>query len=333
MIRGGRHLGDKNFFPRNAEEHDEDQVIDAFLAQHYVVHDVPPVIVTAMPEAARELESMLSARAGKPIRILGPRGDARRAWLEMAGKNAALAAEQAANQRVNQDARLSALRTELALPESAQRIECFDVSHTMGEATVASCVVFDQGALQSNEYRRYNIRLAGPGDDYAAMREVLTRRYRRVVAGESKVPDLVLIDGGKGQLTVAQEILDELGMSGVPLVAVAKGEGRKAGMEQLLRPGRDAPLRLRRDHAGLHLVQQIRDEAHRFAIAGHRRRRARQRSTSSLEQVAGVGAKRRQRLLAHFGGMRGVLAASIDDLAQVQGISRGLAEAIHRELH
>jgi excinuclease ABC subunit C len=221
----------------------------------------------------------------------------------------------------------------LDLTESAQRVECFDVSHTMGEAMVASCVVFDQGTLQSGEYRRYNIKLARPGDDYAAMREVLTRRYRRVVAGEGKLPDLVLIDGGAGQLAVAQEIFDELGMSDVPLVAVAKGEGRKPGLEQLLRPGHDAPLRLPHDHAGLHLVQQIRDEAHRFAIAGHRRRRAKRRSTSSLEYVAGIGARRRQRLLAHFGGIRGVVAASIEDLARVPGISRALAETIYRELH
>jgi excinuclease ABC subunit C len=333
MIRGGHHLGDRNFFPRNAEEHADDQVIEAFIAQHYMQHEVPPAIVIGVSRVAEELAAFLSELAGRAVRIVGPRGDVRRAWLEMAKKNAQLGAEQAANLRVHQDARLTALRAALEFPDSVQRIECFDVSHTMGEATVASCVVFDQGALQNAEYRRYNVKSARPGDDYAAMREALMRRYRRVVAGESKVPDVILIDGGRGQLGVAQEVLDELGMSDVPLIAVAKGEGRKPGLEQLLRPGRDDPLCLPPDNQGLHLMQQIRDEAHRFAIAGHRRRRAKRRSTSTLEDVAGVGARRRQRLLAHFGGMRGVLAASIEDLARVPGISRALAEAIHRELH
>lgn len=333
MIRGGQHLGDRNFFPHNAEDCKDDQVLEAFMAQHYLQHDVPPTIVVRFYDSCSDIERMLGARAGRPVRILGHRGGARRAWLEMAAKNAQLGAEQSANLQANQDARLNALRQALDLPDSAQRVECFDVSHTMGEATVASCVVFDNGTLQGGEYRRYNIKLAAPGDDYAAMREVLARRYRRTISGEGKIPDLVLIDGGRGQLNVAREVLAELGMSEVALVAVAKGEERKPGMEQLLRPASDMPLRLPPDHAGLHLVQQIRDEAHRFAVAGHRRRRARQRATSSLENIAGIGAKRRQRLLARFGGMRGIVAASIEDLTQVPGISRALAEKIHQELH
>jgi excinuclease ABC subunit C len=333
MIRGGQHLGDRNFFPQNADDCDDRQVLEAFIAQHYLQHGAPPAIVTPMQGSHEEIESMLHARAGRPVRILGQRGDLRRAWLEMATANAQLGAEQFANRRTNQDARLNALRQALDLPDSAQRIECFDVSHTMGEAMVASCVVFDQGALQSGEYRRYNIREAVPGDDYAAMREVLTRRYRRTISGEGKVPDLVLVDGGAGQLNVAREVLAELGMTEVAVVAVAKGEERKPGMEQLLRPSSETPLRLPPDHPGFHLVQQIRDEAHRFAVAGHRRRRASQRTTSSLEGIAGIGARRRQRLLARFGGMRGVVAASIEELARVPGISRALAEKIHRELH
>ena len=333
VIRGGQHLGDRNFFPRNAEDCTDDQVLEAFMAQHYLQHDVPSTIVARLAGACGDLERMLGARAGRPVRILGYRGGARRAWLEMAEKNAQLGAEQSVNLRANQDARLNALRQALDLPDSAQRIECFDVSHTMGEAAVASCVVFDNGALQGGEYRRYNIKLAAPGDDYAAMREVLARRYRRTISGEGIVPDLVLIDGGRGQLNIAREVLAELGLNEVALVAVAKGEERKPGMEQLLRPSSDAPLRLPADHTGLHLVQQIRDEAHRFAVAGHRRRRANRRATSSLENIAGIGARRRQRLLARFGGMRGIVAASIEDLARVPGISRALAEKIHQELH
>ena len=333
MIRGGRHLGDKNFFPRNAEDYDDDQVLGAFLTQHYLQHDIPPTIVAALHGSTAELERVLSDRRARPMRILGERGDTRRAWLEMAAKNAQLGAEQTAGLRATQDARLHALRQALDLPEGAQRIECFDVSHITGEATVASCVVFDGGGTQSGEYRRYNIRTAVPGDDYAAMREVLTRRYRRVMEGEGRLPDLVLVDGGRGQLNVACEVFAELGMGDVPLVAVAKGEERKPGMEQLRRVGHAEPLRLGRDDPALHLVQQIRDEAHRFAITGHRARRARSRSKSSLEDIPGIGARRRQSLLARFGGIRGVLAASVEDLAGVPGISRTLAEKIHQELH
>jgi excinuclease ABC subunit C len=228
---------------------------------------------------------------------------------------------------------MSALQDALELPENVERIECFDISHTMGEATVASCVVYDAGSMRNGEYRRFNISTAAAGDDYGAMREVLQRRYRRLVDGEGKLPDIALIDGGKGQLGVACEVFSELGLSEVQLVGVAKGEERKPGLEQLWLPGRAHPLELAPNHPGLHLIQQIRDEAHRFAIQGHRARRGKTRTGSVLDAVEGIGAKRRQSLLNRFGGLKGLQAASIDDLAQVDGVSRTLAERIHRHLH
>jgi excinuclease ABC subunit C len=333
MIRGGHHLGDKNFFPRNAEGWSEDEVLEAFLPQHYLNHPIPRQIVVGGRFGAEPLEEALSSRSGRKVQIsMNPTG-ARRVWLDMACKNARFGAEQAVTSQSTQEARLAALQQALDLGETLQRIECFDVSHTMGEATVASCVVYEKSAMQKSEYRRYNIRTVGPGDDYGAMREVLTRRYRKIVAGEGKLPDLVLIDGGKGQLGVAVEVFSELGLGALPLVAVAKGEERKPGLEQLILPRRAEPLLLGADHPALHLVQQIRDEAHRFAITGHRARRAKARSTSPLQAISGVGTKRRQKLLSRFGGLRGLLAASIEDLAQVDGISRSLAEKIYQELH
>ncbi len=333
MIRGGHHLGDKNFFPHNADDCGPEQVIEAFVLQHYLQHGIPPHIVAGAKITAPPLEQLLSERAGRKVQISIHPSGARKAWLEMAEHNARLGAEQTLGLQATQEARLMALQQVLEMPEAAQRIECFDVSHTMGEATVAACVVYDRSALQKGEYRHYNITGVEAGDDYGAMREVLSRRYRKIVAGEGKVPDLVLIDGGKGQLAVARGVFEELGLSDVALVAVVKGEERKPGLEQLLAPGYDEPLRLPKDHPALHLIQQIRDEAHRFAIEGHRARRGKARSSSTLEQIAGVGAKRRQRLLARFGGLRGLLAASIEELAQVEGISRTLAEKIYHELH
>ncbi|HUP95409.1 MAG TPA: excinuclease ABC subunit UvrC [Burkholderiales bacterium] len=333
MIRGGHHLGDKNFFPRNAEEWSENEVLEAFLAQHYLRHAIPRQIIVGARFDTQAFEEALSTQAGHKVHINMNATGARRVWLEMALKNAQLGAEQAVSSHSTQEARLAALQKALDLGESLQRIECFDVSHTMGEATVASCVVYEKSAMQKSEYRRYNMRNVEPGDDYGAMREVLSRRYGKIVAEEGKLPDLVLIDGGKGQLGVAVDVLGELGLSGVPLAAVAKGEERKPGLEQLFFPGRAEPLVLGPEHPALHLVQQIRDEAHRFAITGHRARRAKARSTSPLESISGIGATRRQRLLSRFGGLRGLLAASIDDLAQVDGISRSLAEKIYQELH
>ncbi len=336
MIRGGRHLGDHNHFPRHVyagDAVDDEQVIEAFISQHYQHHGVPPLILARTVLDAEALAALLGELAGHKVQIVTRPTGPRRVWLEMAEKNAGIGAAHTASLQANQEARLAALQQALNLPDTAQRFECFDISHTMGEATVASCVVYDQSAMQKSDYRRFNITTPVAGDDYGAMREVLQRRYRRLVTGEGKMPDVVLIDGGKGQLGIAREVMAELGISEVTLVGVAKGEGRKAGLEALWIPGREEPYLLGPEHAGLHLIQQIRDEAHRFAITGHRARRGKARSQSPLENITGVGAKRRQRLLAHFGGLRGLQAASVDELAQIEGVSRALAEKIYRELH
>jgi excinuclease ABC subunit C len=256
-----------------------------------------------------------------------------RAWLEMAENNARLALAARRQSQARAGGRLEALRAALDLPEAPRRIECFDISHTMGEGTVASCVVCVDGAMKKGDYRRFNIEGITPGDDYAAMRQALTRRYEKVGSGETAAPDLVLIDGGKGQHAVAREVFAELGLGHLASIGVAKGEERKPGLETLFVHGREQPLELAMDNAGFHLIQEIRDEAHRFAIVGHRARRAKARGRSALEDVAGVGPTRRRSLLAHFGGFDGVKAATVEDLCRVSGISRTLAESIYKQLH
>ena len=333
MIRGGRQLGDKSFFPKNADDCEIPALMEAFIEQHYVALNTPPLIIIGVEIETAALEEVFSEQAGRKVRInTNPIGD-KRVWLKMAQTNAELALQQRMAQQSNQQARLTALREALELPDATERIECFDISHTMGEATVASCVVFDKGNMQNSEYRRYNITGITPGDDYAAMRDALTRRYKKIAAGEGKLPDLIFIDGGKGQLGVAVEVMQEIGLPDIQLVGIAKGEERKPGLEQLFFPEREAPVGLNKDHPGLHLLQQIRDEAHRFAITGHRARRGKARMHSSLEDISGIGAKRRQNLLKHFGGLEGVKNASIDELARVEGISPVLAEKIYQELH
>jgi excinuclease ABC subunit C len=319
MIRTGRHVGDRSFFPANAEEAEAREVVAAFLEQHYLEQPMPALIVTSEPV---ELENAMTPSHGE-----------RKVWLDMARKNALLAIAQRVRDRATQEGRLLALRDALGLPAGAQRIECFDVSHTMGEATVASCVVYDRSQMQKAEYRRFNIRDVTPGDDYAAMRQVLGRRYERVSAEAGKIPDLILIDGGKGQAKIASEVLHDLGLHQVCVVGVAKGPARKPGEEELILESEARTLDLAPAHPGLHLIQQIRDEAHRFAIVGHRARRGKARTTSMLNEIPGIGAKRRQALIEHFGGLRGVQAAAIDDIAKVEGISRPLAERIYRHLH
>ena len=333
MVRQGRQLGDKSFFPQNAEDRTASEVLQAFLAQHYLNRPLPPVIVAGAEFDAQEIETALAEQAGHALQLVTRPQGQRRAWLEMAQKNAQLALAQRLSHASNQEARLAALREALGLPDTVQRIECFDVSHTQGEATVASCVVYNRLDMRNSEYRRYNITGIQAGDDYAAMRSVLQRRYEKISRGEGAVPDLILIDGGKGQVRVAREVLAELGMNDIFLFGVAKGEERKAGLEQLICADASSSIQLARDNPGLHLIQAIRDEAHRFAITGHRARRGKARVTSSLEGITGIGAKRRKELLSRFGGLRGVIGASIDDLAQVHGISRKLAEKIYRELH
>lgn len=333
MVRGGRHLGDRSFFPQNAREREPGEVLQAFIAQHYLERPVPALIVTGESVDAIEAESFLCGHAGRRIHVATrPVGD-RREWLQMAQKNAEQALKQRLSEQSTQEARLVALREGLGLPDTVQRIECFDVSHTQGEAAVASCVVYDRRDMRRAEYRRYNITEVTPGDDYAALRQALSRRYSKVAGGEGVMPDLILIDGGKGQVGTAADALAELGLSDVGLLGVAKGPERKAGREELWIAGKPDPARLAPDHAGLHLIQAIRDEAHRFAITGHRARRGKQRVTSILEEISGIGARRRRDLLARFGGLKGVMGASVEDLAQVEGISRRLAEKIYRELH
>lgn len=332
MIRGGRHLGDKSFFPQNADDCTPANVVEAFLAQHYLNRSAPPLIIVGEKIKREAFQELLTEQCGHKITIqLNPVAE-KRVWLTMAAENAQLALKQMLSRQASQEKRLLALQQALHMP-GLNRIECFDISHTLGEATVASCVVYDNFAMRNNEYRRYNIEGITPGDDYAAMREALSRRYQKVAGGEGQLPDLILIDGGKGQVTAAQEALQELGISDANLLGVAKGEARKPGLEQLISPILEKPLQLPSEHAALHLIQQIRDEAHRFAIQGHRGRRAKARTNSSLEDISGVGAKRRQRLLGRFGGLKGVLTASIEELQQTEGISRKLAEKIYKELH
>jgi excinuclease ABC subunit C len=331
MIRSGRHLGDRAFFPQNAGDDDGAEILHAFLSQHYLEHPIPPVIVSGEAVDADTLGVVLSQQAGHKVSLLTrPQGE-KKIWLAMALKGAEVALTQRLSQRATQEARLGALQEALDLP-GLERIECFDISHTMGEATVASCVVYEGGAMKSSEYRRYNISGITPGDDYAAMRHALTRRYTRVQQGEGKRPDLVLIDGGLGQLNVATEVMTELGLNDLDLIGVAKGAERKPGLEQLIYPGGNA-LRLPSDSPALHLIQTIRDEAHRFAITGHRARRGKARTHSSLEDIAGIGPKKRKALLEHFGGLQGVRNAGVEELARVAGIQRELAERVYQALH
>ena len=333
MIRGGRHVGDRTFFPRHAESGDEADVVTAFLTQHYVERPVPPTLIAPQAQEADALAEVLTTQSGRKVEIATNPGGERRVWVTMATQNATLAIRQRLAQKATQEDRLAALQEALQLSPSAQRIECFDVSHTMGEAAVASCVIFDRLAMQTAEYRRFNVTPPQGGDDYAAMREALTRRCARIVAGEYPAPDLLVIDGGRGQVGVAAEVLAEQGLHQTPLIGIAKGPERKPGLEDIVFPGREEVLNLPADHPGLHLLQQIRDEAHRFAIQGHRARRGKARTTSSLQEISGIGAKRRQALLAHFGGLKGMQSASVEDIARVPGISHALAERIYAQLH
>jgi excinuclease ABC subunit C len=331
MIRGGRHLGDRSFFPQHGEGATRSEALEAFIAQHYLDHPIPGRILVSEAIETGALETLLSEQSGKRVCLLHRVTGERRIWIGMAQANARLSAERRSADRTHQSLRLAALRDTLALPQ-LNRIECFDISHTMGEATVASCVVYEGDDLKKSDYRRYNISGITPGDDYAAMHTALIKRFHRSVEENGVLPDLLLIDGGKGQVAMAVDAMTELGLGEVLLLGVAKGEARKPGLETLIfADGRE--LKLAKDHPGFHLIQQVRDEAHRFAITGHRAKRGKARLQSTLEDIAGIGPKRRKQLLEHFGGLQGVRDAGVDALASVNGISRELAETIYHALH
>jgi excinuclease ABC subunit C len=356
MVRGGRHLGDRPYFPTHVEdaltgEADAEEavadgdtlqrlasaVLHAFIAQHYVGVAMPHTLVSSHP-VSTDLVAALTEHSGQKLHTVHQPREHRRAWLDMAQHNADLALARLLSEEGSQQARTRALVEALDLavePLEALRIECFDISHTAGESTQASCVVFGKHKMQNTEYRRYNIEGITPGDDYAAMRQVLLRRYGKLVEADAqdKLPDVVLIDGGKGQVGVAREVFEQLGLPLSRLVGVEKGEGRKVGLEELVfADGRDK-VYLGHDSAALMLVAQIRDEAHRFAITGMRAARAKTRTGGSqLEDIPGVGPKKRARLLQRFGGVRGVSQASVEDLCTVEGVSPDLADAIYRAL-
>jgi excinuclease ABC subunit C len=333
FVRGGRNLGSTNFFPR-AGLAEAGELLSGFLSQYYLAREAPGEILISEPvEDADILEATLTERSEKNVRIRpSVRGDRAR-WLEMARTNAELGLKMRQATEATTAEQLLAVAEALALPAAPARIECFDISHTMGESTVASCVVFGPvGALKS-DYRRFNIEGVAPGDDYGAMRQALTRRYARIKKGEVPMPDLLLIDGGAAQLAEAIAVLEELEISGVSIVGVAKGADRRPGQERLFLAHHDLPTILPPDSSALHLIQRIRDEAHRFAIAGHRHRRAKTRRESVLETVPGLGPRKRRELLRQFGGLQGVARAGIEDLEKVHGISRKLAHAIYETLH
>jgi len=335
FIRGGRNLGNKAFFPRIPEEEEEPaNILGAFIGQYYPGKTVPREILTDRAPADHELlQEVLSQQAGHAVRIHTQVRGERARWLEMARQNAQLALRSRLASKAGMASRREALQQALGLDAPPERMECFDISHTGGERTVASCVVFGPDGPLKSDYRRFNIEGIEPGDDYAAMQQALRRRYTRLQSGEGQLPDLLFIDGGKGQLAVAERVLEELAVQGVMLVGVAKGPDRKAGLEQLILEGRDAALVLPPDSPALHLIQQIRDEAHRFAITGHRQRRERSRRASRLEEIPGLGPKRRQSLLKQFGGLQEVARAGVEDLQRVEGISRALAEKIYALFH
>jgi excinuclease ABC subunit C len=332
MVRGGRHLGDRPHFPQNALHCTAGEALVAFVDQHYLDHPTPRRVIVNH-EVAGELQVSADMLAARDSVLVRARSESERAWIEMAEKNAKLAIQAQLRDHSRVAQRLASLQEVLAFSEPPGRIECFDISHIMGEAAVASCVVFAEHELKRSEYRRYNISGIPAGDDYAAMRQVLSRRYEKIAAGEGVCPDLVLIDGGKGQVAIAREVMTELGLESLLLIGVAKGEARKAGEEELVFADGRRSLRLGAADPALHLIQEIRDEAHRFALSGHRARRAKARRVSRLEEIPGIGPMRRKRLLAQFGGMQGVVAATVEDLCRVDGINRTLAEQIHSRLH
>ena len=336
MVRGGRHLGDRPLFSSQAGDSSAEEGLSAFLRQHYATHPLPGRLLahpSPSGDERAEDETALSEIAGRTIVIQDARSLMHKAWVDMALQIARLAILARNQASAQQEQRLASLQQALGLTDNLSRIECFDISHTLGEATVASCVVYDGNQMKKSDYRRFNIRDITPGDDYAAIHQAVHRRYERVAAGEGVAPDLILIDGGKGQVASAYAALADLGLAELPMLGVAKGEARKPGLETLIFPDGREPLNLSANSPALHLIQEIRDEAHRFAITGHRAKRAKPRKTSTLDSLPGIGPARRKSLIARFGGLAGVREATVDQLAEVPGISHDLAEKIHSALH
>ena len=333
FVRGGRNLGSSNFFPR-AGLAEESELLSGFLSQYYLGRDAPGEILISQPiEDADLLEATLSERLERSVEIRSGVRGVRARWLEMARTNAEIGLNMRRATEATTAEQLQSVAEVFGLSVPPKRMECFDVSHTMGERTVASCVVFGpQGPLKS-DYRRFNIEGLAPGDDYGALRQALSRRYARIKKGEAPLPDLLLIDGGPGQLAEAVSVLKELEIEGVCVAGVAKGADRRPGQERLFLAGEEHPRMLAADSPALHLIQRIRDEAHRFAITGHRARRAKARTHSVLETVPGLGPRKRRELLRQFGGLQGVVRAGVDDLAKVHGIGRKLAQSIYDTLH
>ncbi|WP_144394356.1 excinuclease ABC subunit UvrC [Pleionea sediminis] len=335
FIRQGKVLGTKSFFPKVTSINSLKELTESFIVQFYLSsREVPAEVILGECDVDIDvLSAAVREIAGRQVRVSNNVRSDRASWVKLANQNCEQALMSRLNSQTNQTKKLQALQKDLNLPSAPNHMECFDISHTMGEGTVASCVVFKEGAPDRKSYRRFNIVDVTPGDDYAAIEQAVSRRYARLLKEEASMPDLILIDGGKGQLKSAQKAFDELGLSDSCLISVAKGTERKAGMEQLFKPGNSIAQVLPDSSASLHLIQHIRDEAHRFAIAGHRAKRGKTRVKSWLEEIPGVGAKKRQELLKHFGGLQNIESAALEDLKKVRGINTHLAEKIYNHIH
>lgn len=334
FIRGGRNLGNRTFWPKFQGKITPRELLSAFIPQYYLNREIPPILVLShQPEDVSLLTEVLSEQAGRKIRLFKATRGPKARWVKMALTNAEVNLSQHLARGASMIERFKRLKQLLGLVILPQRIECFDISHTRGEAAVASCVVFDREGPRPGDYRRFNIEGITPGDDYAALYQALTRRYQKLKKGEGKLPDLLVIDGGRGQLSQAVAVLKKVGITEVAILGIAKGLERKAGKEALFLEECKTPIMPASDSPALHLLQHIRDEAHRFAIVSHRKRRVKRRKASSLEMIAGLGPKRRQRLLVQLGGLQEVIRAGVEDLARVDGISERLAQRIYDSFH